>query len=232
MGLTSLGELTFIGDGSLTAGQPGFGARALPAGNGISKAEIGPADRVAPTAFLSTNVRSTAFDNRVDLSWTGVVDDANGSGIALYQIYRNGAFYSNFRTENWTDTAVSPGTTYTYAIYAIDMNHNMSGTTVTVATPQAGMRDPRKLGVRPLGTYWGAAPENIDLQSGNLSFSLPTVTAQGRGGTAVPMRLSYNSQNWRKDAAATWKLGTDVGFGFGWKMLAGSLTPVYSGWWT
>jgi hypothetical protein len=48
----------------------------------------------------------------------------------------------------------------------------------------------------------------------------------------VPFRLSYNSQNWRKDPSGTWLLGTDVGYGFGWKMLAGSLTPVYSDWYT
>ena len=180
MGLTSLGELIYIGDGGLTAGQPGFGARALPGGNGILQGEIGPADRVAPGAFDPRNVRSAVFDNRVDLAWTGVVDDANGSGIALYQIYRDGIWYSNFPKENWTDTAVSPSTTYSYLVRAIDMNHNVSQTTVTVTTPSAGNRDPRKTGVRPLGTYWGASPENIDLQSGNLSFSLPTVTATGR----------------------------------------------------
>jgi hypothetical protein len=27
-------------------------------------------------------------------------------------------------------------------------------------------------------------------------------------------------------------MGVDVGYGFGWRLLAGSLTPVYSGWWT
>ena len=52
------------------------------------------------------------------------------------------------------------------------------------------------------------------------------------GGTSVPLRLSYNSQNWRKDSSWTWKMGVDVGYGFGWRLLAGSLTPVYSGWWT
>jgi len=30
--------------------------------------------------------------------------------------------------------------------------------------------------------------------------------------------------------AATWKLGRDSGYGFGWKFLAGSLTPYYSDW--
>lgn len=116
MGLTSLKEMFFIGDGSLTAGQPGFGARALPGGNGILKGEIGPADRVAPTTFNPQNVRSAVFSDRIDLAWTGVADDANGSGIALYQVHRNGSYYANIRTENWTDTAVTPGTPYTYTI--------------------------------------------------------------------------------------------------------------------
>jgi hypothetical protein len=138
----------------------------------------------------------------------------------------------NARGAYFSDSTVSPNTTYTYTIYPHDAHLNLSTRAVTVTTPAANVKDPRKVGVRPLGTYWGASPENIDLQSGNLSFSLPTVTAQGRGGTAVPFRLSYNSQNWRKDPAKAWLLGTDVGFGFGWKMLAGALTPVYSDWFT
>ena len=45
--------------------------------------------------------------------------------------------------------------------------------------------------------------------------------------------MSYNSQNWRKDGSTTWKLGRDVGYGFGWKLLAGSLTPYFGpGRWT
>lgn len=35
----------------------------------------------------------------MNLAWTGVVDDANGHGIALYQTYRNGHFYSTLRIE-------------------------------------------------------------------------------------------------------------------------------------
>ena len=48
----------------------------------------------------------------------------------------------------------------------------------------------------------------------------------------MPFRFSYNSQNWRYDSSGVWKMGTDVGYGWGWKLLAGSLTPVYSDWFT
>jgi hypothetical protein len=82
--------------------------------------------------------------------------------------------------------------------------------------------------VRPTGIYWGGGGENIDMRSGNVNFSLPLLNVKGRGWT-VPFRLSYNSQNWRQDSGGQWNLGHDGGFGWGWKLLAGSLTPYYSG---
>ena len=43
------------------------------------------------------------------------------------------------------------------------------------------------------------------------------------------MVLNYNSQSWRQDSAGTWLLGQDVGYGFGWKLQAGSLIAVWAG---
>ncbi|MBI2685178.1 MAG: RHS repeat-associated core domain-containing protein [Acidobacteria bacterium] len=234
---TSLNEFDFLADSTIASGRPGAGARSLPSGNGLSEVRLANAEYTPPGAVSSASIRTALFDTRVDLAWQGVVDDANGSGLLLYQVHRtisggSPMYMGNVRGAYFSDTTVSPGTTYTYTIYPHDMYLNNVGTSLTITTPAAGQRDPRKVGVRPLGTYWGASPENIDLQSGNLSFSLPTVTGQGRGGSAVPFRVSYNSQNWRKDPSGTWMLGTDVGFGWGWKMLAGSVTPVYSDWYT
>jgi len=44
----------------------------------------------------------------------------------------------------------------------------------------------------------------------------------------VPFNLTYNSQNWRKDDGGTWNMGQDVGYGYGWKLFAGALTPQYA----
>ena len=70
------------------------------------------------------------------------------------------------------------------------------------------------------------------MRSGNLNFTQPLVKPQGRGGWGVGFSLNYNSQNWHQSSSQTWLDGQDVGYGFGWKLLAGSLTPIYSNYWT
>ena len=54
------------------------------------------------------------------------------------------------------------------------------------------------------------------------------VKPQGRNGVGVPVNLVYNSQNWRQDSGVNWQLGSDVGYGFGWQMLVGSVVPYYA----
>ena len=48
-----------------------------------------------------------------------------------------------------------------------------------------------------------------------------------RGGAGATFALSYNAQNWRKNSGGVWKLGYDVGYGFGWRLMAGSILPVW-----
>ncbi len=56
--------------------------------------------------------------------------------------------------------------------------------------------------------------------------------AVGRGGWGVGFALSYNSQLWRQDGGTTWEMGRDLGYGYGWRMMAGSITPYWSGYYT
>src|SRR5262249_53323797 len=99
----------------------------------------------------------------------------------------------------------------------------------TVTTPPAGSVDPRRVGVRPTGSYWGASGEQIDLLSGNLNYTVPLFKATARTGWSATVGLSYNSQIWRLDNGGTWKMGRDIGYGLGWKLQAGSLIPIYYG---
>ncbi len=218
---------------SLATGKPGIGARATPSGSSLAQVQLGPLDRVAPSAVNSQSVGSSLFPNLVDLQWQGAAEDANGIGIWRYEVRRNNVLLGNTQTAAFSDATAAASTSYTYSIRARDYHYNLSAqTSITVTTPPAGAIDPRRIGVRPTGNYWGAMGEQIDLLSGNLNFSVPLLRAQGRGGWGATFALSYNSQLWRKDPGGTWKLGRDVGYGFGWRLLAGSLTPYWSDYWT
>lgn len=69
--------------------------------------------------------------------------------------------------------------------------------------------NPRQIGVRLTGSYWGAAGEQIDMHPGNLNYTQPLVKAQGRGGWGVrfPLRLAELGDRTRAARgcwAATW----------------------------
>ena len=218
---------------STTSGNPGIGGYNMPAGSGIASVKLGHYDTLAPFQVPAHPIPSSIFPNSVSLQWQGVLDDPNGIGLFAYYVARNGAGLGYPVQAEFTDATVQPSTTYTYTIYATDYHGNFStGTTVTVTTPPAGSVDPRRTGLYSTGSYWGGGGEQIDTLSGNLHFSIPLLTAQGRTGSTMPVSMVYDSQNWRQDNGVNWLLGTDVGYGFGWKLLAGSITPYYFAFWS
>jgi len=60
----------------------------------------------------------------------------------------------------------------------------------------------------------------------NLNYTIPLLKAQGRGGFTLGISLTYNSQNCRSENSTITKPGADVGYGFGWKLMAGSVIPI------
>ena len=223
------------------AGRPGIGGFAMPSGNGFSEVKIGILDTTPPPGIADTSVAYRALPDSIDLQWQGSADA--GIGTWCYGILRDGVSLGIFPTASFSDSTVVPGVAYTYRVYPIDYHFNGgSSIYVTVTAPPAGTIEGRRTGVRPAGAYWGDAGENIDILSGNVNYSVPLLNVKTRGGGSIPVKLSYDSQNWRKDASAaqiakagqpaTWKLGRDTGYGFGWKLLAGSVRPVYSSYWT
>lgn len=106
----------------------------------------------------------------------------------------------------------TPGANVAAAVRAGGSPHAQA---VQVGTPQAdsgGGLDPRRVGVRALGSYWGTSGENIDTASGNLNFSIPLLTAKAATGWGVTFALSYNSQIWRHDSSGSKLLGLDTGY--------------------
>jgi RHS repeat-associated protein len=223
-------DVWWASDASIASGQPGIGVRGAPSGNSIAQVQLGPRYDGTPVMPPTNEIGVSAFANQVQIQWPGASEIAGGGpGIAVYQMYRNGVFLGRV-PNGFVDFTVSPSTSYTYTIYAYDFDLNYNTETITVTTPPTGAIDPREIGVRPTGSYWGGGGEHIDMRSGNLNYTMPILTAMGRGGWSKGFNLTYNSQNWRQDPAGTWQLGQDVGYGYGWKLLAGSLIFLGPSW--
>jgi hypothetical protein len=223
---------------NLGSGQPGFGLGSNPSGNSITQVQLGARSLAVPTTVDPQTVAADPFSTYVDLRWTDPADNT-GVGIAQHMIFRGAAggelfFYAMSPAGgSFTDAVVTQETAYSYGIFNITF-HGVAGqeTVFNVDTNNgvgAGDTDPRRVGVRSTGNYFGAMGENIDMLSGNLNFTIPLIKAMGRGKTSTTFSLSYNSQMWRQDRTGTWQLGEDIGYGIGFRLQAGSLTPYWSG---
>jgi len=219
------------------AGNAGYGGYSLPSGSVFTNAfsakgaiKLGHHDTVAPQNIVPTSIATSLLPQSASMKWQGVSDDSAGIGVYQYTVSRSGMATATVAGPEFTDATVQPGTTYTYSVQAMDFHGNTgTASTITVTTPPAGAVDARRIGLSSTGSYWGGGGEQIDTLSGNLHFTIPLATAQGRTGWTVPVNLVYDSQNWRNDDGVNWKLGADVGYGFGWKALIGAVTPYYTG---
>jgi RHS repeat-associated protein len=235
-----VGNIASCAQGAYCA--PGVGGGGMPSGSSISQVELGPWDNLAPgsvdfDSFTST-VNFTAAPGQpgsVMAQWAGALDNPNGVGIAYYQVSRS-AGTTDPNTANFTsydasfyDGTVLVGNTYTYTITPYDFHGNAGPATLELASTSAGTVDGRRVGQHTTGSYWGGAGEQIDLMSGNLNFTLPLITAIGRGGLKATFALAYNSQNWRVVTGYPRILSADTGFGFGWQFMLGSIMPIYTG---
>ena len=77
-----------------------------------------------PTGVNGSPVGST----EIDLAWNASTDDVGGSGVAGYNVFRNGSKVnaSLVASTNYADTGLSPSTQYSYTISAVDNQGNES----------------------------------------------------------------------------------------------------------
>lgn len=101
-----------------------------------------PADTIPPANPVNPIV-SVKGSNQVVISWGASTDS---SGIANYRIYRNGQFLGSTSSLSYTDNSVSPNTTYTYLVSAVDNLGNVSN---DVATVPASVTTPNIINTTP-----------------------------------------------------------------------------------
>src|SRR5665213_2212135 len=85
--------------------------------------EVGHHDTIAPNP-IGGNIPRTAYSSNISFKWTPTTDDANGSGVWRYEVYRDGGLIGYWWPSVWpgvpplfeyTDFSVAAGSTHTYA---------------------------------------------------------------------------------------------------------------------
>jgi len=112
-------------------------------GSSGSSSGTSSADTTPPSvpAGITTTVASSS---QINLAWTASTDPTvtgqTTSGVAGYDVYRNGSKIAAVTTTNYSDSGLSPATTYSYTVDAYDNAGNRSAqsnavkaTTQTVA---------------------------------------------------------------------------------------------------
>jgi chitodextrinase len=93
-------------------------------------------DHTPPTSPANLHViQKNKTKTSLTLAWNAS-SDSGGSGLAGYNVYRDGVAVGSPTTTSYTDTGLSAGTAYTYYVKAVDNAGNLSGyrRTLTVTT--------------------------------------------------------------------------------------------------
>jgi hypothetical protein len=195
----------------------------------FSEVSVGAIETGVPSAVSAGSIVTGYSGGQFTATWTAATD--SGIGRVRYEIYKNLTKLQDVGTAS-VSFAAGPGEVFDLKVRAYDGHRNFSAEAVkSVSTPPATSGvwdDSRRIGVHALGSYWGDAGEKIDVRSMNLNFSQGLLSVKGRAGAGLGIGLSYNSQLWRKENSTIWKMGGDTGLGFGWRLMAGSVAPVWS----
>ncbi|GEM_PF-1575541 len=227
-----------IGAGTVpSSGKPGVGGWSMPSTSAIVRADLDRLEYGAPIAPPLSSINVLATATQVDFTFPDAADDANGKGVAWYALDRSLVGQGNYTRVGesvqsfgqFSDKGVQHSTTYDYRIWIVDFHSNLAYADFSATTAPQGSVEPRQIGMPPNVPTFGAMGANVNLLSGNVNFNLPLLRAQARGGWSVGFALNHDTQSWRKVGSKVWKYGVDIGYGYGWKLMAGSVMRYFSG---
>ncbi len=157
-------------DSSIAAGTTyTYSVRAIDAaGNlGAETSATIAADFSPPAAPSSLTAVWAGDPSRVELTWPAATDDL---GVVAYEVSRDGTVLGTTSSTAFTDPAVAPSTTYSYAVVAIDPGGNRSdpvSTAVTTPDDTAAPSRPSGLTAKAAGNprrvklAWSASTDNV-----------------------------------------------------------------------
>jgi chitodextrinase len=126
------------------------------------------ADTTAPTVPNAPTMTSRSITS-ITLSWTAATDNV---GVTGYKIYRGGSQVGTSATASYTDTGLSPNTSYTYTIAAYDAAGNTSTASTaatystladtTAPTVPTGLASPSQT-TNTISLTWVASTDNLSV---------------------------------------------------------------------
>ena len=86
-----------------------------------------PPDNTKPSVPAGITVVVNSY-RRITLSWDAATDNAGGSGVKEYKVFRNNLFFRTVSAPavDMNDVTVAPDTTYNYRVAAVDVAGNQS----------------------------------------------------------------------------------------------------------
>ncbi|GCE76484.1 glycoside hydrolase family 6 protein [Cellulomonas biazotea] len=89
-------------------------------------------DTTAPSVPTGLAAGS-ATTSSIPLSWNASTDNAGGSGVAGYEVYRGTTLLATVTTTSYTATGLTAGTTYAFTVKAKDVAGNISAATAALS---------------------------------------------------------------------------------------------------
>lgn len=169
-------------------------------------------DTVAPTA-PGTPTASGITPSSVTLSWTAATDNY---GVAQYKVFRNGAQVGSTTTTTYTDTGLTPETTYSYTVKAQDAAGNLSpasgakgvttqaGNVVTVYYKYPSGWSTVNIHYAPTGGSWTAVP-GVAMDAACSGWKMKSINL----GSVTGLQVVFNngSGTWDNNNGANYSLG-------------------------
>jgi chitodextrinase len=210
--LLSLGNVTAYQDSSLIAGTTYvYTVRAFDAAGNVSgqsaqaSATTAPGLDTTPPTTPTNLVGNAVSPTRIDLSWSASTDN---DVVANYRLYRNGVLAATLTSTTYQNTGLSPATTYSYRVEAVDATGNVSvlSAPVSASTPSApdttAPTTPTGLTATAVSTSrinlsWVAATDNVGVtgyrifRNGSLLETVGNVTTYASTGLAASTTYSY-----------------------------------------
>ena len=200
--LTTLGDVTSFQDTGLVAATTyTYRVRAFdaagnlsPQSNAASATTQATPDTTAPTVPTGLNAQAVSA-TKIDVSWSASTDNV---GVTGYRVYRNGSFLIALGgVTTFQDTGLTPGTTYTYNVDAVDAVGNASGisavagaTTLAINTATLAWDAVTASGLSGYRVYYGTAPGTY-LQSPGNGISVGSVTTYTVSGLGRGLRYYF-----------------------------------------